>query len=92
VAACKLRTRPIVVTSVTTITGILPLALAGSDAPQMSPMASAIAWGLTAATVLTLLVVPCAYRVSVRFGAGIDELLGPLWRRIRGGDNRGSAT
>ena len=83
--------RPIVVTSMTTITGLLPLALAGSDAPLMSPMASAIAWGLTAATVLTLLVVPCAYRVSVRFGDGLDNLLGPLWRRIRG-DDRGSAT
>ncbi|MHC4608160.1 MAG: efflux RND transporter permease subunit, partial [Planctomycetota bacterium] len=31
VAACKLRARPIVVTSMTTITGLLPLAIAGSD-------------------------------------------------------------
>lgn len=92
VAACKLRSRPIVATSMTTIFGILPLALSGSDAPLISPMASAIAWGLAAATALTLLVVPCAYRVSVRLGAGLDDRFGPVWRRIRSADDPGSAT
>jgi len=92
VTACKLRMRPIVATSVTTIIGILPLAIAGSDAPLMSPMAGAIAWGLTAATALILLVVPCAYRIAVRFEASAATRLGPAWRGLRGDHDPGSTT
>jgi multidrug efflux pump subunit AcrB len=92
VEACKVRMRPIVATSVTTIIGILPLAVAGSEAPLMSPMAGAIAWGLTASTALTLVVVPCAYRVSTRVEAVLASLLGPLWRRMSGDHDRGSTT
>lgn len=84
VAACRLRLRPIVATSVTTVLGILPLALSGADAPMLSPMASAIAWGLTASTLLTLLVVPCLYGVTDGFAEAAERRLGPLWRRVRG--------
>jgi len=83
----RLRLRPIVATSVTTIAGILPLALAGDDAPLLSPMAIAIAWGLTTATILTLIVVPCLYCSSESTAAAFSERLGPLWRRITGADD-----
>lgn len=87
VVACKQRMRPIVATSVTTIVGILPLALSGADAPLLSPMATAIAWGLSAATVLTLIVVPCAYRISAELGETLARLFGPTWRRVRGAED-----
>lgn len=90
VEACRLRMRPIVATSVTTILGLMPLAIAGAEAPLMSPMAAAIAWGLTAATALTLLVVPCAYRISLRVEARVASRFGPLWRRLRDDHVHGS--
>lgn len=62
VAAARLRLRPILLTTVTTILGLLPVAygLMGSD-PFLRPMALAIGWGLSFATVCTLLVTPCLY-------------------------------
>ncbi len=86
VEGARLRLRPIVATSVTTIAGILPLALSGDGAPLLSPMAIAIAWGLTAATVLTLVVVPCLYYVSDDVAAAAARRFGPLWRRVTGAD------
>lgn len=84
--ACRQRLRPIVATSLTTIAGILPLAFAGADAPLLSPMATAIVWGLTAAMLLTLIVVPCMYRVSSNVSEVAEQRLGPLWRRITGAE------
>ncbi|GAB4542368.1 MAG: efflux RND transporter permease subunit [Pleurocapsa sp.] len=52
------RLRPIITTSVTTIIGLIPLAL--SD-PTWKPLCSAIIFGLLAATVIALLVVPALY-------------------------------
>jgi multidrug efflux pump subunit AcrB len=59
------RLRPIILTSVTTIAGLLPMSLGlfGVD-ESLKPMAVAIAWGLSFATVLTLIVVPCVYRIA----------------------------
>lgn len=56
----KKRLRPIILTSVTTIGGLLPtvLGLGGSSA-VWRPLANTIAWGLLFSTVLTLLVIPC---------------------------------
>ena len=71
--ACRLRLRPILLTSVTTIFGLLPLAvgLFGLSA-FLTPIAVAIVWGLTFATFLTLLLVPGLYAivddVAARFG------------------------
>ncbi|MCB9742899.1 MAG: efflux RND transporter permease subunit [Alphaproteobacteria bacterium] len=64
-AAGKERVRPIFLTSITTIAGLMPLGLGwGGENPLLSPMATSIAWGLVFATGLTLVVVPCLY-VSV---------------------------
>ncbi|WP_019504365.1 efflux RND transporter permease subunit [Pleurocapsa sp. PCC 7319] len=52
------RLRPILTTSITTIVGVIPLAL--SD-PTWFPLASAIGFGLVASTVIALLVIPCLY-------------------------------
>ena len=52
------RLRPILTTSITTIVGVIPLAL--SD-PIWFPLASAIGFGLVASTLIALLVIPCLY-------------------------------
>ena len=52
------RLRPVLTTSITTIIGLIPLAL--SD-PTWMPLCSAIIFGLVAATLIALIVVPCLY-------------------------------
>jgi multidrug efflux pump subunit AcrB len=52
------RLRPVLTTSITTIIGLIPLAL--SD-PTWMPLCSAIIFGLIAATLSALLIVPCLY-------------------------------
>jgi multidrug efflux pump subunit AcrB len=53
------RIRPVLLTTVTTIAGLLPLALSGTE--LWPPMAFAIISGLSASTLLTLIVVPSLY-------------------------------
>jgi len=63
VAAGRARFRPILMTTVTTVLGLLPLALGlGAGAEIRAPLAIAIVGGLLSATVLTLLVVPVLYQ------------------------------
>ena len=66
--ACPVRLRPILMTSVATIAGALPEALAlGPGAETTIPMSVAIVGGVIASTVLTLFVVPCVYLILSRF-------------------------
>jgi len=62
------RLRAIVLTTLTTVAGLLPLAygLGGSD-PYMSPMALALGYGLFFATPLSLILIPCLYLISQDF-------------------------
>lgn len=56
------RLRPIVMTALTTILGLLPMAIgAGMGADMAQPMALVVIGGLTYGTLLTLFVVPCIY-------------------------------
>lgn len=65
--AGRLRLRPIVMTTVTTVFGLLPLALGwGAGADLRAPLAIAVVGGLLSATVLTLLVVPVLYGAVAR--------------------------
>jgi HAE1 family hydrophobic/amphiphilic exporter-1 len=62
--ACPIRLRPILMTSLATIAGALPPALAiGPGAELQRPMAIALVGGMLVSTALTLLVVPAAYSV-----------------------------
>jgi multidrug efflux pump subunit AcrB len=63
-AAVHVRTRPILLTTATTVCGLLPLAFSCSS--LWPPLAWAMISGLTASTGLTLLVVPSLYRVLFR--------------------------
>lgn len=62
--AAVTRFRPVLVTSLTTISGLFPTAyaLGGSDS-MLIPMTLAMAWGLTTGTIMTLIWVPCAYGI-----------------------------
>jgi len=63
VAAGKTRLRPILMTTATTVLGLLPLAYgAGEGAELRQPMAVTLIAGLVFATGLTLLVIPVLYR------------------------------
>ncbi len=70
--AAQTRLRPILLTTGTTILGLIPLYLGGG--PMWEPMAIAIMSGLAFATVLTLGLVPVLYAVfyGVRFGDGTE--------------------
>jgi HAE1 family hydrophobic/amphiphilic exporter-1 len=67
--ACPVRLRPILMTSVATIAGALPPALAlGPGAELQKPMALALVGGIAVSTLLTLFVVPAGYSL-------LDDLL-----------------
>jgi multidrug efflux pump subunit AcrB len=62
VTACRVRLRPILMTSLATIIGMIPMALKlGEGAEQYTPMARAIIGGLTSSVLLTVFIVPAAY-------------------------------
>jgi len=60
--AGHLRLRPILMTTLTTVLGLLPMALAwGEGAELRSPLAITVAGGLIFSTFLTLIIIPAAY-------------------------------
>ena len=70
IEAGSTRLRPVLITALTTIFGMLPMVLDGSEGAEMrAPMAITVIGGLTAATFLTLFVVPSLY--SLLADAGI---------------------
>ena len=63
----KSRLRPVLMTSLTTILGMLPLALSTGDGSEIwSPMGIAVIGGLIFSTFITLLLVPVVYHILVR--------------------------
>ncbi|MFH1680561.1 MAG: efflux RND transporter permease subunit, partial [Candidatus Eisenbacteria bacterium] len=64
VRAARIRLRPILMTTLTTVLGLLPMALAfGEGAELRSPLAITVSFGLLFSTMLTLLVIPVLYRI-----------------------------
>jgi HAE1 family hydrophobic/amphiphilic exporter-1 len=84
VGAGSERLRPILMTTATTVLALLPMALGlGAGNELRRPLAITVIGGLTAATLLTLIVIPCLYRaispgrVGVEAGAeALDPALG----------------
>ena len=92
--ACPIRLRPILMTSMATIAGALPPALAlGAGAETQRPMAITLIGGMVVSTLLTLFVVPAAYSIlddvvnwdaeRRRRGEGLKAGLAELWSAWR---------
>jgi multidrug efflux pump subunit AcrB len=76
VEAGGVRLRPILMTTLTTVFGMLPLALGiGQGAELMQPLAVAVVGGMSVSTFLTLFVVPSAYLI---LNTGAERLGGWL--------------
>lgn len=71
------RLRPIFLTTATTVGGLASLAFfATGQAKFLAPMAISVVWGLSFATLLTLILIPCLYAI-------LDDIVG-LARRMAG--------
>jgi len=67
ITSCRVRLRPILMTSLATIIGMVPMALKlGTGSEQYAPLARAIIGGLTVSVVLTVFIVPAAYLLVYR--------------------------
>jgi len=73
--AGRLRLRPILMTTLTTVVGMAPLATGlGEGAEMLQPLAITIVYGLTFSTLVSLLLVPAVYRI---FAAGSRHGISP---------------
>jgi hydrophobic/amphiphilic exporter-1 (mainly G- bacteria), HAE1 family len=74
--AGQVRLRPIVMTTLAMIFGMLPMALGlGDGAEQQAPMGRAVIGGIITSTLLTLVVVPVAYTYLDRWGRAASRYL-----------------
>jgi Cu/Ag efflux pump CusA len=68
--AAVIRLRPILMTSLSTVFGILPIAIGfGAGAESRRPLGIAVVGGVLFSTFLTLVIVPVVYRALSRFTA-----------------------
>lgn len=72
----KVRMRPILLTTITTVLGLLPMGIGlGGKSRVWGPMANTIIWGLSFATVLTLFFIPAFYAI-------MDDLVTWLLKKV----------
>ncbi len=98
--AARIRLRPILMTSFSTVFGILPIAIgAGAGAESRQPLGVAIVGGVLFSTFLTLMVVPTMYTLLARFTSAepirFEEPAAdqpPATARLGGGDASAGAT
>ena len=90
--AAERRFRPIMMTALTTICGMIPVTLSGTNSIGLSytSFGLTLIGGLTTATLLTLLVVPVFYTLFDDLGATIKALLNTL-RSSKGGEAEAAA-
>ncbi|MFT4732506.1 MAG: HAE1 family hydrophobic/amphiphilic exporter-1 [Gammaproteobacteria bacterium] len=76
---CLTRVRPILMTVLTTVLGLLPLAVGdvniGGDGPPYAPMAIAIIGGLLFSTITSLFLVPLAYLLLLKLRRATVEMI-----------------
>ncbi len=84
VQAGQQRIRPIIMTSLTTILGLLPLTLGADESSSLrSPMAMAVIGGLFTSTLLTLVLIPCTYEVFEEIREWLRQIGHNSMRRIK---------
>jgi multidrug efflux pump subunit AcrB len=67
VVSCRVRLRPILMTSLATIIGLLPMALKlGEGSESYAPLAQALIGGLTLSVILTVFLVPAGFYLAYR--------------------------
>jgi len=65
ITACRVRLRPILMTSLATVIGMVPMALKlGTGSEQYAPLARAIIGGLIVSVLLTVFIVPATYKLT----------------------------
>ena len=68
--ACRSRLRPVLMTSLTTILGMVPMAIsAGEGSETWRPMGIAVIGGMVFSTIITMIVVPAAYAAMDKSGS-----------------------
>jgi multidrug efflux pump subunit AcrB len=68
--ACRIRLRPVLMTSLATILGMIPMALALEEGSELyAPLARAVIGGLGVSVILTVFIVPAAYLIAHRRAA-----------------------
>ena len=68
VEGARLRLRPIMMTTLTTVMGMLPLAIGfGEGSEMLQPLAVVIVWGLSFSMLVTLVLIPAVYRMMHLF-------------------------
>ena len=83
-AAAPQRLRPILMTTITTVVGLFPLALGlGQGAELLQPLGIVVFSGLSVATALTLFIIPCFYVLLHKADATTGTSVGNLGKGIR---------
>lgn len=72
---CRVRLRPILVTTITTVVGLAPMAIGVRGYSSLwSPLAACFCYGLSMATLLTLFFTPCCFMITDDLQRGIRRL------------------
>ena len=80
VTAGKSRLRPILMTTLTTVLGMIPMAVGkGEGAEMWNALGMTVAWGLSVSTLVTLILIPILYSLFADFGA---------WRKNKKADKQ----
>jgi hydrophobic/amphiphilic exporter-1 (mainly G- bacteria), HAE1 family len=75
VSGARMRLRPILMTTLTTVLGLIPMALSTGEGAEMRvPMAVTVIAGLTSSTVLTLVIIPVVYSLAHGFTERLSGL------------------
>jgi multidrug efflux pump subunit AcrB len=75
------RFRPVVLTTITTVVGLLPVAHMPGGDPFLKPMATSFAYGLLFSSAITLIFVPACYKNYVDFPQDLKRLMKRLKRQ-----------
>ncbi len=91
IRACRVRLRPILMTSLTTLLGLVPMALGWGEGDEVrAPIAIAVIGGLLCTTPLTLIVIPVLYeavdrkRMATGRASDLSEGVGPIMKERLG--------